>query len=634
MPDVVVGIPTYHRPEGLRRLLRSLRPEIHGRAAVIIADNGCRTDTTAIADSELSSIPHLVIPVPQSGVSQARNALIDTAISRFPQWQWLMMLDDDGWVTPGWLDHLLKAGLTYNADLIGGVVDQRLSQHPSRIVRNSPAAEMSPFPTGLVPHLAGAQNIGIRRRIVDDLPAPWFDPKLGQIGSEDTDFFTRVSLHGGILAWSAEAVVVEPVPTARLSPKMLLKRAYHANTVNAHVALKHHDPQAVRHQILSLFPHLGRNVIASVIRRDPDRLIRTGFAATGLAGRINGYLEARIGARFAWAQRHSSRHRTWIRHQEAAPLPQNAASARQIPPMMIRHSAPPRYLNRLYQRARSVSHQLAGPRHAERVLRERFRAYYDRDLDVDHAKLFTEKLFRRMILMARRRDTGWLPYIDTLALRDHVTATVGAGYALPVLWRGTRADDIPFETLPRPCVLKSTQGCGQHFVLDGSEDPQAVVSLAHGWSGQSPQRENLEFYYYDIPRMLYIEPFLNDGFDDGPLGYYFYTFNGKVTAIQIGGRLGDVGIFYDVHWEKLPFLVRSVCRESHPPRPHKLAEMISIAERLGADHDFVRVDLYYVDDHIYVGKMTFIPANGWLDFNPAEWDKRLGELWQETPGRL
>jgi hypothetical protein len=45
-------------------------------------------------------------------------------------------------------------------------------------------------------------------------------------------------------------------------------------------------------------------------------------------------------------------------------------------------------------------------------------------------------------------------------------------------------------------------------------------------------------------------------------------------------------------------------------KPAKWKEMIDIASQLSKPFDFVRVDLYYVNNTIYLGEMTFTPGAG------------------------
>lgn len=69
-----------------------------------------------------------------------------------------------------------------------------------------------------------------------------------------------------------------------------------------------------------------------------------------------------------------------------------------------------------------------------------------------------------------------------------------------------------------------------------------------------------------------------------------------------------------------------------PNAPEHVGEiwptLVSLAERLAAPFPHVRVDFYIVGDRILVGELTFIPGNALSYFEPAEWDARLGDLWE------
>jgi hypothetical protein len=57
--------------------------------------------------------------------------------------------------------------------------------------------------------------------------------------------------------------------------------------------------------------------------------------------------------------------------------------------------------------------------------------------------------------------------------------------------------------------------------------------------------------------------------------------------------------------------------------------MIAIAEKLASDMPFLRVDLYSIDSKLTLfGELTFYPGNGFGDFYPTSFDKKLGSLIQ------
>jgi hypothetical protein len=57
--------------------------------------------------------------------------------------------------------------------------------------------------------------------------------------------------------------------------------------------------------------------------------------------------------------------------------------------------------------------------------------------------------------------------------------------------------------------------------------------------------------------------------------------------------------------------------------------MIDLAERIAQGFDFLRVDLYQVEERIYFGEITVYPNAGLAPFQPAEWDRKLGDWWRK-----
>ena len=54
--------------------------------------------------------------------------------------------------------------------------------------------------------------------------------------------------------------------------------------------------------------------------------------------------------------------------------------------------------------------------------------------------------------------------------------------------------------------------------------------------------------------------------------------------------------------------------------------MISLAEKLSSGHTFLRVDFYNVNGIIYFGETTFYPNSGFGEFEPKEWDLKIGKM--------
>ena len=55
--------------------------------------------------------------------------------------------------------------------------------------------------------------------------------------------------------------------------------------------------------------------------------------------------------------------------------------------------------------------------------------------------------------------------------------------------------------------------------------------------------------------------------------------------------------------------------------------MIEVAEQLGREFEFVRVDMYALPDSPVVGEMTFFPESGSGRFGSRQQDLRVGTYW-------
>ena len=224
---VVVVIPTFRRIAMLAALVEGLAPQARAAGAlIIIGDNACEESVADFVRDCASGGAIAYLAVPARGISQVRNALVAEALRLAPDWQWLLMLDDDGQVTPDWLDTMLQCARQHGGDLLGGAVIGALPAGSSRLARNSVFAQRKQSATGPVALLQGAQNLAINRDLLKRLPLPLFEDRLGASGGEDYDLFRRVTHAGGRLIWCEEAVVLEPPPAERLTTRALLYRYY------------------------------------------------------------------------------------------------------------------------------------------------------------------------------------------------------------------------------------------------------------------------------------------------------------------------------------------------------------------------------------------------------------------------
>ena len=112
------------------------------------------------------------------------------------------------------------------------------------------------------------------------------------------------------------------------------------------------------------------------------------------------------------------------------------------------------------------------------------------------------------------------------------------------------------------------------------------------------------------------------------LDYKFFCFNGepKYCQIDVDRYTNHTRCFYDMNYTKQPFTTLYPYYENEIAKPSKFATMKKIAKILSNGFPHVRIDLFVIENQIYFGEMTFFHGAGLENFEPAEWDERLGSL--------
>jgi len=240
MPEVVIAIPTFRRPQGLEKLLRALEKlETTAIVSVVVGDNDAdRHEGFDVCQRLKASYRWPLDPmiVSARGIAQNRNALTERALQN-PRMEFIAMLDDDEWPESGWLDALLAVQKQTGADAVAGAVLREFESRPSRLAAH--CEELAPVrgTTGPAPEVDSTANVLVHRSCFDG--GRRFDPEFALTGGEDRDFFTRLARDGKRFAWSDDAIVHAYVPVSRASFSWCMTRAYRVGNSDMRVMLKY-----------------------------------------------------------------------------------------------------------------------------------------------------------------------------------------------------------------------------------------------------------------------------------------------------------------------------------------------------------------------------------------------------------
>jgi glycosyltransferase involved in cell wall biosynthesis len=235
--QVSVVVPTYRRPDLLRRCLEALLRQRYepDQFEIIVADDAVEAATKQLVKSFAGSCSSvLYVPVSaRHGPAAARNTgwrLASGAIIAFT--------DDDCLPDSWWLAAGARAFAHPEVVAVTGKTIVPLSQEPTDYERNTAGLEASEFITA---------NCFVRRGALADLGG--FDESFTTAWREDSDLHFRLLDTGGKIVRVNDAVVVHP---ARQAPWCASLREQQKATFDALLYRKH--PRHFRQRIQPRWP--------------------------------------------------------------------------------------------------------------------------------------------------------------------------------------------------------------------------------------------------------------------------------------------------------------------------------------------------------------------------------------------
>lgn len=241
---------------------------------------------------------------------------------------------------------------------------------------------------------------------------------------------------------------------------------------------------------------------------------------------------------------------------------------------------------------------------------------------------FTEKIQWYKLFY---RDPLMTQCADKYKVREYIIQKGYEDILVPLYGVYENAGEIGFNELPNEFVLKTNNGSHTNIICkDKSKlNIEETISIINNWIEKRPVKLGREWAYYDIKPLVICEKYLKDHTNqsDGINDYKFICFNGKAQYVwmDIDRYTNHKRNFYDLDWNYLdissdvPNYGDSICR------PSALDDMIRIANTLAEDFPHVRVDLYWVNNKIYFGELTFYMFSGYESFKPDEFDFILGK---------
>lgn len=255
-----------------------------------------------------------------------------------------------------------------------------------------------------------------------------------------------------------------------------------------------------------------------------------------------------------------------------------------------------------------------------------YRAELGKKLNLKNPQSFNEKLNWKKL---NDRKPVYTEMADKYLVKQYVAERIGENYIIPLYGVWDQFEDIDFDMLPKTFVLKSTHDCGGVVIC---KDKDMINKKLVGEFFEKRLRKNYfwwrrEWPYKDITPRIIAEEYVKDQNQEHLPVYKFFCFHGVpriIQSIQNDKQEDETIDYFDVKWNLLDLKQNFPNSKMPLEKPDMLEEMVAVASELSEGHDFIRVDLYVINNQIKFSEFTFYSDAGINVFEPESWDKKLG----------
>lgn len=149
MPLVSIGIPTYRRPEFLRRAMASALAQDYANIEVIVSDNASGDETESVCFEICESDPRVRYIQQTANLGPVRNFAAVLAVARGEFFMWLA---DDDWIDVSYVRHCVSKLVAFPEIVIAGGASHNYrdgewveSGKPMNLLHSNPARRVAEY---------------------------------------------------------------------------------------------------------------------------------------------------------------------------------------------------------------------------------------------------------------------------------------------------------------------------------------------------------------------------------------------------------------------------------------------------------------------------------------------------------
>lgn len=271
--------------------------------------------------------------------------------------------------------------------------------------------------------------------------------------------------------------------------------------------------------------------------------------------------------------------------------------------------------------------QEVAPELATKIL---FRKYLGYTLDLNDPRTLNEKMQWLKLRVYKNSDLV-RQCVDKYRVREFISSKGRKDLLVKLLGVWDSPDEIDFDDLPNKFVLKCNHGSGSVIICRDKEklNKELTKKQLKEWLCEDYGLQRAELAYKGVEKKIICEELIETKDNLPPKDYKIFCNYGVPKFLFVASeRNGDSAYFdyYDLNWNHYDVQNDHLNSPKGNEKPRLLKEMLKAASDISQEFPLVRVDLYYENNRIYFGELTFLHFGGLHKFTPEKYDTFFGNM--------
>lgn len=273
------------------------------------------------------------------------------------------------------------------------------------------------------------------------------------------------------------------------------------------------------------------------------------------------------------------------------------------------------------------------------IMKYLYKKKLKKSLNLRNPQRLTEKILKNCLDCKNTKQTE---LTDKLKAKEYVSKILPNLKSARVYQVVDSFSKLDFSLVPNSFVIKTNHAWKTHILVKDKNMLKAVdykeyekyyknvLSINYAYW------QSYEFQYKNIKPKVFLEEYLYSNDEIYIKEYEVYCLKGKVEFINYVISQNNTPDLYncqsdlvktqvfDKNWKQADFKIKFSSELTAPSSKNKEL-IVSYAEKLASEFDFVRIDFFEVGNELYFGEFTFSPYSGFIQFIPEKYDLVYGQ---------